>query len=162
MMPGLDHRWALGLAAVAFPVLDALAGALGLLRGGPSPALLWASHVAAAAVPFVVLGLHAVQRPRAGWLSLTGAVAYGAASVFFAGATLCALARGPGGHGAAIGGLLFGTAVARAVARAGVLPGWTGLLFAAGAALGPVLPLLPPLPPEVGRAAAGAVRAAVH
>lgn len=170
MMPGVDLRWSIGLAAVAFPVLHALAGALDLLRGGPSPALLCADYVAAAAVPFFVLGLHAVQRPRAGWLSLAGAVAYGAASVFFAGATLCALAHGTGGHAAAInglgllypahgallaaGGLLFGTAVV----RAGVLPGWTGLLLAAGAALGPVLPLLPPLPPEVGRVAAGAVR----
>jgi hypothetical protein len=103
------------------------------------------TYLAFALVPFAVTGLHALQQERADWTSVTGAVAYGLAYVFYAGTAMYALAaqtddytalvHALGGlyvlHGALMiaGGILFGSAVM----RSGVFPWWTGFVLVIGA-----------------------------
>jgi hypothetical protein len=128
------------------------------LASGFSPLQLWLNYLAFLVIPFVMIGLHAVQRPRAGAMSLIGATAFGASFIYFAGTATYALARdtpdyatllgelGPlyTAHGAVmvLGGVLFGVAVL----RAGVLPAWTGVALIAGV-LANLLVALSPLPP---------------
>jgi len=105
------------------------------------------TYLGEAGLPFVLLGLWAVQRPAAGRLALLGAVLYAYAFVFFTGTVLYALAaRSPDWpavvdrfgpwltvHGAVMvaGGVLFGAGVV----RAGVLPRWTGYALGVGVVL---------------------------
>jgi len=147
-------RMVVGVAAVASSALYIVSDLLELAFGGFSRGQLWVTYVAFLAIPFVVIGLHAVQAPRAGWLSLAGALGYGASFVFFAGTVVYALARGTSDYGAMVGelgamykahgvlmivgGLLFGVGVA----RARVLPRWTGMLLAVGAILNLVIGIL--------------------
>jgi hypothetical protein len=137
----------IGSAAVLFPALHTLSDVLELRNGRFSPPQLWINYVAFVGIPFMPLGLHAVQRPWTGWLSLSGALLYGAAFVFFAATTVYALVGRTRdyatllnelgmvytAHGAMMvaGGLLFGWGVM----RAGVLPRWTGATLAAGVLL---------------------------
>lgn len=137
----------IGSAAVLFPALHTLSDVLELRSAGFSPPQLWINYVAFVGIPFVPLGLHAIQRPRTGWLSLGGALLYGAAFVFFAATTVYALVGRTrdyptlldelgvvyAAHGVmmVVGGLLFGWGVM----RAGVLPRWTGVTLATGVLL---------------------------
>jgi hypothetical protein len=128
--------------------------------GGFSRAQLGLNYAAFVMMPFVVLGLYAMQRPRIGWLGLLGALAYGMSFAYFAGTAVYALARATPdyatllgelgrlyvAHGALmiLGGILFGTAVI----RARVLPPWTGAVLIAGVSLN-LLVALSPMPPIV-------------
>ncbi len=79
-----------------------------------------------------------MQHLRGGWLSLVGAVSYGAAFTFFAGTAMYALVRKTSDYATMVGelgslhmvhGVLMvvgGLLVGVAVVRAGVLPRWTG------------------------------------
>lgn len=144
--------------AIIAPILHSTSDLLELV-GGYSPAQLWINYLAFLAIPFVMIGLHAVQRPHAGAGSLLGALAYGSAFTYFAGTTTYALVRGTPDyatllhelgpaytvHGAVmiVGGIAFGWGVI----RAGVIPRWTGILLGVGVITNLVVALgaLPPL-----------------
>jgi hypothetical protein len=102
---------------------------------------------AEAAIPFFVVGLYVVQRPRIGALGLVGTIVYAYSFVYFTGTVLFALANGTSNwealvdklgvwmtiHGALM--VFAGVAFGVAVAKAGVLPRWTGLTLIAGVVL---------------------------
>jgi len=77
-MSAEDLRLPVGLVALISAVLYMISDLLELVSEGFSPAQLSMTYIAFVAIPFVVLGLHAIQQSRGGWLSLIGAVAYGA------------------------------------------------------------------------------------
>jgi hypothetical protein len=122
------------------------------------------NYAAFVAMPFVMIGLYALQKPRVGVEGLIGALAYGAAFVYFAGTTMYAIARPIAdyptlleelgviytAHGAlmVLGGILFGAAVS----RARVLPRWTGLALITGVSLNMFVALIdaPPILQVVG------------
>lgn len=140
-------RAAIGITALVSSTLYLATDAWEIASGQFSLVQLWLTYVAFVAVPFVVLGLHAVQSPRAGAASLTGAVAYGVAFVFYAGTALYAVVSGTGDYATLVrqlglaypvhGVLTIGGAVLLGcgVVRARVFPRWTGILLAAGAVL---------------------------
>ena len=137
-------RLLIGFATVVASTLHTISDLLELTGGGFSANQLWLNYVAFLTIPFFIIGLYAIQRPRAGWMSLTGAIAYGISFIFFAGTTLYALISKTGNystlveelgsiytfHGGlmVVGGLLFGSAVI----QARVLPQWTGWLLILG------------------------------
>jgi hypothetical protein len=146
---------AIGLAAVVFSALYLVSDVLELLHGGFSTAQLVLTYIAEAAIPLVVIGLYAVQRPRIGRLGLVGAVGYAYAYVFFTGTVLLALVERSPDWDALVGDLgpwvtvhgllmvLAGSAFGLAVIKAGVLPRWTGVLLICGVVL---VALASPLP----------------
>ena len=130
-----------------FSALYFASDVLELAQGGFSTTQLVLTYVGEAAIPLFVIGLYAVQRPHVGTLGLLGAVGYAYAYVFFAGTVLLALVNASPDWDALVGdlgpwvtvhGLLMlvaGSAFGVAVARAGVLPRWTGLLLVFGVVL---------------------------
>jgi hypothetical protein len=153
MEPSL--RRLVGVAAVIAPALYLLSDVLEWAGGGFSSAQLWVNYVGFLPMPFVMIGLYAVQRPRAGWGTLLGAVLYGAAFVYFAHTTLYALTERTADYAAllqklgpiytvhgglmVIGGLLFGIASL----RLDVLPRAALLAFLLGVTLNLLFSLLP-------------------
>lgn len=151
-MPGDDTRRLVAIGAITAPALHSFTDLLEL-AGAFSPLQLWLNYVAFVSLPFVMLGLHAKQRPRAGILSLAGALCYGASFVYFAGTTTYAIVRQVPDyatllselgttytvHGGlmVVGGILFGTAVI----RARVLPVWAGCALIAGVTVNLVVAL---------------------
>ncbi|HEV8439468.1 MAG TPA: hypothetical protein VGT40_15355 [Methylomirabilota bacterium] len=139
-----------------------------LLGHGFSPAQLYVTYAAFVAVPFFILGLHALQGPRAGWLSLIGAVCYATSFIFYAGTAVYAIVAGTPDyetlvsemgalytfHGAllVIGGLLFGAAAIRAA----VWPRWTGIALIVGVLLSLFLALV--RLPDIMQTAASTIR----
>jgi hypothetical protein len=133
-----------GLTAVVFSGLYFLSDVIELIQGGFSTPQLVLTLAAEAAVPFFVIGLYLLQRPRIGNLGLVGTIAYAYTFVFFTGTVVYALANttrnwdqlvdqlGPWMtiHGVlmVVAGLAFGIAVV----RAGVFPRWTGATLMAG------------------------------
>ncbi len=123
---------------LVFSALYFLSDAIEATQGGFSDAQLQMTLVAEAAIPLLVLGLYAVQRPMIGRLGLLSAPAYAYAFVFFSGTVVYALVNGTSDcsalsddlgalttiHGAIMvfAGIGFGIAVA----RAGFLHSWTG------------------------------------
>lgn len=160
-----------GVAAVVFSATYVASDVIEVVQGGFSPVQLALTYAAEAAIPLFVLGLHAVQRPAIGRLGLAGAVAYAYAFVFFTGTVFYTIVEptadwddlvsrlGPWipVHGAVmvVAGIAFGTAVA----RAGVLPAWTGWTLVAGMLLMAATAALPDTPLfDAVRAAAATVR----
>jgi hypothetical protein len=143
----IDLPLIVGLAAIIFPALYLISDLIEVAQGGFSAARLSLTYAGEAAIPLFVLGLYAVQRPRIGRLGLAGAVAYAYSYVFFTSTVVYALIAGTPNykdltkvfgawmtvHGLIMlaGGLAFGLAVA----RAGVLPRWTGIALMAGVVL---------------------------
>jgi hypothetical protein len=154
------------LAAIVVPSVYLASKVVETLEGGEfSDLRLVLTYLGEAGLPFVLLGLWAVQRPAAGGAALLGSVLYAYAFVFFTGTVVYALAAdapdwpavvdrfGPWltVHGVVMvaGGLLFGLGVA----RAGVLPPWTGVTLAVGV----VLVALTSPAPDAARALAAAL-----
>jgi hypothetical protein len=143
----IDLPLVVGLAATAFTALYLISDLIEVAQGGFSTFRLSLTYAGEAAIPLFVVGLYAVQRPRIGRLGLAGAVAYAYSYVFFTSTVVYALIAGTPNykdmtkifgawmtvHGLIMlaGGLAFGLAVA----RAGVLPRWTGILLMAGVIL---------------------------
>ncbi len=143
----IDLPLVVGLAAIAFTALYLISDLIEVAQGGFSTFRLSLTYAGEAAIPLFVLGLYAVQRPRIGRLGLAGAVAYAYSYVFFTSTVVYALIAGTPNykdltkvfgawmtvHGLMMlaGGLAFGLAVA----RAGVLPRWTGIALMAGVIL---------------------------
>ena len=114
------------------------------VAGGFSGPQLILTLVAEAAIPFVVVGLYAVQRPRIGRLGLVSAVAYAYSYVFFTGTVVYAMVNRTSDYSALTGELgasmtvhgaimvIAGIGFGLAVIRARVLPPWTGVALAVG------------------------------
>jgi hypothetical protein len=166
ILPGL-----VGLAAIVFSAIYVASDVIEVIQGGFSPTQLALTYAAEAAIPLFVLGLYAVQRPAIARLGLAGAVGYAYAFVFFTGTVLYTIVEptadwdelvsrlGPWipVHGLimVVAGIAFGTAVA----RAGVLPAWTGWTLVAGMLLMAATAPLPDSPLfDAARAAAASVR----
>jgi hypothetical protein len=136
-----------GLAAIIFTALYLISDLIEVAQGGFSAVRLSFTYAGEAAIPLFVFGLYAVQRPRIGRLGLAGAVAYAYSYVFFTSTVVYALIAGTPSYqdltkvfGAwlTVHGLIMlagGPAFGLAVARAGVLPRWTGIVLMAGVVL---------------------------
>jgi hypothetical protein len=136
-----------GLAAVSFTAVYLISDLIEVAQGGFSTFRLSLTYAGEAAIPLFVIGLYAVQRPTIGRLGFVGAVAYAYSYVFFTSTVVYALIAGTPNYAALVkvfgpwmtvhglimlaGGLAFGLAVA----RAGVLPRWTGVCLMAGVVL---------------------------
>jgi hypothetical protein len=137
----------LGIAAILFSSLYFITDVMELFQGGFSTLQLVLTYVAEAAVPFLMLGLYTAQRPPIGRLGFAAAVTYAYAFVFFSGTVLYALLNQISDwemlqkemgawltiHSAlmVVAGVAFGVAVARAK----VLPSWTGTTLIIGMVL---------------------------
>jgi hypothetical protein len=148
-------RQLIGIAAIVGPGLHLLSDVLEWVGGGFSPVQLWVNYVAFLLMPFLMVGLYAVQRPQAGWGVLWGALLYGAAFIYFTFTTLYALSEhlpdyaalwqklGPVYtlHGGlmVVGGALFGVASWKLE----ILPRGALLAFLAGLLLNLLFSLLP-------------------
>jgi hypothetical protein len=142
-----DLQVVVGVAAIVFSAIYLTSDLMEAVQGNFSTFRLSLTYVGEAAIPFFVLGLYAVQRPRIGRLGLFGAVAFAYSYVFFESTVVYALTAktanwaalgkvfGPWMtiHGLIMlaGGLSFGLAIV----RAGLLPRWTGLCLMAGVVL---------------------------
>ena len=129
--------------AIVAPSLHIVSDLMELAQGFSATQLVL-NYLAFVAMPFIVMGLHVIQAPRGGALSLVGALSYGASFIYFAGTTTYALVRktpdydsllaelGPlyTIHGALMvaGGVMFGVSVV----RTRVLPAWTGVTLVLG------------------------------
>ena len=147
-------RLVIGLVTIIAFTLHILSDVLEILGDGFSAAQLWINYVAFLPIPFLTIGLYAFQRDRSGWMSLTGAIAYGTSFIFFSGTTLYALVAKIADYPAlveelgsiytffgglmVVGGILFGIAVIEAK----VLPRWTGWLLIFGVSLNLLFSLL--------------------
>jgi hypothetical protein len=156
-----------GLAAVAFTAVYFISDLIEVAQGGFTTFRLALTYAGEAAIPFFVIGLYAVQRPRIGRLGILGAIAYAYSYVFFTSTVVYALIAGTPNYKALtklfgpwmtvhglillLGGLAFGWAVV----RAGVLPRWTGVCLMAGVVLVVAASGLP----DVARTVAAAVPA---
>lgn len=156
----------LGIGAILFSALYFISDIIELSQGGFSTFQLALTYVAEAAVPFLVLGLYAAQRPQIGRLGFAAAVTYAYTFVFFTGTVLYALINHTSDwemlqkefgawmtiHSAlmVVAGVAFGVAVVRAK----VLPRWTGTALIAGMVLMAVTTGLP----EVVRTLSAGVR----
>jgi hypothetical protein len=138
---------AIGLLAIVSSALYFVSDVIEVAAGGFSTGQLWLTLIAEATAPIFVIGLWLAQRPRIGWLGAASAIAYAYSFMFFTATVVYALvhetrdfeqlstALDPAMtiHGVVmvIAGLGFGYAVA----RAGVLPRWTGVSLAIGVIL---------------------------
>jgi hypothetical protein len=163
----IDLALLVGLAAVGFTAVYFISDLIEVAQGGFSTFRLFLTYVGEAAIPLFVIGLYAVQRPRIGRLGFLGAIAYAYSYVFFTSTVVYALIAGTPNYKALVkvfgawmtvhglillvGGLAFGLAVA----RAGVLPRWTGICLMAGVVLVVAASGLP----DVARTIAAAVPA---
>jgi len=144
-----------GIATLLAAVLYIASDLLEVAMRGFSPVQLYMTYGAFVAIPFSLMGLHAIQSARVGWLSLVGSVAYGSSFIFYAATVIYALVQQTADyanlidslgilyplHGLLliVGGLLFGWSVM----RAGVLPRWTGLLLMVGVVVNLAIAALP-------------------
>ncbi len=83
--------WIIAVTAIAAPILHLISDVLEWKDGGFSRIQLLINYAGFLPMPFLMLGLYAVQRPKIGWLGLVGAVLYGIAFIYFAHTTLLAL-----------------------------------------------------------------------
>ena len=136
-----------GIVAVLFSALYFISDVIELSQGGFSTPQLALTYASEAAVALFVLGLYAVQRPQIGRLGFVAAVTYAYTFVFFTATVVYALLNHTRDwemlqqqfgawvsiHSAlmVIAGVAFGVAVARAQ----VLPRWTGKSLIAGMVL---------------------------
>jgi hypothetical protein len=134
----------IGVAAVVFSALYLLSDVVEFVQGGFSTGQLVLTYISEAAIPLFVIGIYAAQRPSIGRLGLVGAVGYAYTFVFFTSTVVFALVQHTNDWSAlknqmggwiavhsvlmVVTGLVFGYAVA----RAGVLPRWTGALLMLG------------------------------
>jgi hypothetical protein len=137
----------LGHSVLLFSALYLLSDVIEAIQGGFSDSQLLLTLVAEAAIPVLVLGLYAAQRPRIGRLGLIAALAYAYAFVFFTGTVVYALVNETSDYSALsddLGALMTlhgaimvfaGIGFGIAVFRAGVLPSWTGITLGVGVVL---------------------------
>jgi hypothetical protein len=118
------------ITAIVAPGLHLVSDALEWAGGGFSRPQLVINYLGFIPMPFLMLGLYAVQRPRVGWDGLVGSLLYGAAFVYFTHTTLVALEESIPNYETlwerlgwvytlngvlmVVGGVLFGVAALRA------------------------------------------------
>jgi hypothetical protein len=140
-------RIPVGAAALAFSLVYFVSDAIEAAQGGFSTGQLVLTLVAEVAIPFFVIGLYLVQRPRIGRLGAWGAAGYAIAYGFFAWTVVYPLIHDVpdfdrlseifgiwmflGGALMVLAGLAFGWATI----RAGVLPHWSAVMLMAGVVL---------------------------
>jgi hypothetical protein len=148
-------HWVIGITAIVAPTLHLISDLLEWVGGGFSRTQLLINYAGFLPMPFLMLGLCAIQRPRISWFGSIGSVLYGIAFIYFAHTTLYALEESIpnyemlwgklGGiytfHGGlmVVGGLLFGLDSL----RVGVLSRCAVSLFIVGIILNFGLALLP-------------------
>ncbi len=144
-----------GVAAIVAPALHSLTDAMEWHQGGFTDTQLWLNLAAFLPMPWLLLGMYAVYRPRPGAAGLLGALLYGTAFAYFAYTTVYALAENiPAydvlwqrlGHAYTFfGGLMVGGGAlfAWSILRAGWLPRYSAVLFGSGIAANFALALLP-------------------
>lgn len=147
--------WIIALTAIIAPALHLTSDVMEWSNGGFSQNQLLLNYAGFLPMPFLMIGLYAVQRPKIGWLGLTGAIVYGIAFIYFIHTTLLALEESFPNyemlwhrlgtvytfHGGlmVVGGLLFGFASL----KAGVLWRKGIILFIFGIFLNLILTFLP-------------------
>lgn len=136
-----------GIGAISAPAVHTLTDFAEWITGGFSTPQLWANYLAFVVLPFVMVGLYAVQRPKIGLLGLIGSLLYGGSFVYFAHTTLYAIAEHVTdyetllehlGNLYTMHGLLMiigGVTFAAATYRASVFPRWTAVMFFVGIVL---------------------------
>lgn len=140
-------RLPVGAAALGFSLAYFVSDAIEAAQGGFSTGQLVLTLIAEAAIPFFVVGLYLVQRPRIGRLGAWGAAGYAVAYGFFVWTVIYPLIHDVpdfdalsdvfgvwmflGGALMVVAGLAFGWATI----RAGVLPRWTAVALMAGVVL---------------------------
>lgn len=160
--------WTIAITAIIAPGLHLVSDMLEWWGGGFSRLQLLINYIGFLPIPFLMLGLYAVQQPRIGWIGLLGSVMYAIAFIYFTHTTLYALEQSIpdyetlwqqlGGayafHGGLMiaGGLLFGLAAL----RARVLWRSAVILFLIGIILNLILGLLPL--PDIVQIAGSTVR----
>lgn len=145
----------IAVTAIVAPLLHLISDVMEWRSGGFSQIQLLINYAGFLPMPFLFIGLYAVQRPKNNWLGLTGAILYGIAFIYFAHTTLYALAESFQNyellwnrlgivytfHGGlmVVGGLIFGITSL----RAGIL--WRNglILFVFGLLLNFVIAFLP-------------------
>jgi hypothetical protein len=141
---GAGLRLVVGMAAVGFTAIYFVSDLVEVAQGDFSTFRLVLTYIGEAAIPFFVLGLYAIHDRRTGLLGFLGALAYAYSYVFFTSTVVYALVAHTRNwaaltkefgvwmtvHGVilVLGGLGFGLAVA----RARVLPRWTGVCLMVG------------------------------
>ena len=134
-------------AALGFSIAYFLSDAIEAAQGGFSTGQLLLTMIAELAIPFFVVGLYLVQRPRIGRLGAWGAAGYAVAYAFFVWTVVYPLIHDVpdfstlseifgiwmflGGALMVVAGLAFGWATI----QAGVLPRWTAVSLMAGVVL---------------------------
>src|ERR1044071_3511608 len=83
-------KTAIALMAIVAPAVHLLSDAMEWCAGF-SPAQLWINYAAFVLMPFMIMGLYAVQRPKIGLIGLAGAVFYGISFIYFTHTTLYAI-----------------------------------------------------------------------
>ena len=88
----------IGCGAILAPAMHLASDLLELANDGFTRPQLWINYVAFLAMPFVLVGVYSTQAARAHWLTLTGALLYGASFVYFAHTALLSLEAGIGNY----------------------------------------------------------------
>lgn len=147
--------WIIAITTISAPILHLISDVLEWSGSGFSRAQLLINYAGFLPIPFLMLGLYAVQRPKVGWLGLTGALLYGTAFIYFAHTTLISIEMSLPNyvvlwqrlgsvytfHGGlmVVGGLAFGFSAL----KAGVLSRTGIILFIFGLLLNLLLALAP-------------------
>jgi hypothetical protein len=84
-------RIAIALTSIIAPALHFATDVMELANNGFTRPQLWINYIAFIAMPFLFIGLYAVQANRSHWSSLVGAIIYSISFIYFAFTTLFAL-----------------------------------------------------------------------
>ncbi len=147
-----------GLAAILAAGIWMLTEIMEIVRGGFSPVQLSLTLIAFVILPFGVLGFHAAQASKGGWMSLVGAVCLAGAFILWSGITMLEVVLKAKTEMAIIGGgdiqkiifwmagvltavgfIVFGIAAL----RVDVFPRWAGIVLILAAVSFVVLSLFP-------------------
>ena len=143
----------IGVGAISAPAIHILTDFAEWYGGGFSVPQLWINYTAFIVIPFLMVGLFAVQHKAISYWGLVGALLYGAAFVYFSHTSLYAieehvldyeslwlrLGKVYTAHGflMIVGGFLFGIASY----QARFFPAWTSIVFLSGIGVNMVLGL---------------------
>lgn len=83
--------WIIAVTTISAPTLHIISDILEWSGSGFSHVQLLINYIGFLPIPFMMLGLFAIQRPKIGWLGLVGALLYGIAFIYFAHTTLLSL-----------------------------------------------------------------------
>ncbi|MGL6260889.1 hypothetical protein [Vibrio sp. WXL210] len=136
----------IGVSTIVAPSVHILTDAAEWYHGRFSVFWLWLNYIAFVAMPFVVIGLYAIQRSKIQSFGLIGALLYGIAFVYFAHTSLYAITENVLDYQAllqqlgslytvhgllmVVGGIGFGIATYKVQ----IFPVWTSILFIIGIA----------------------------